>query len=53
VRRVFGGGDTSDVRGCLQFLIEETLGGGVVASRKLGDVGRGSDALEGNLGIKF
>jgi len=51
--RELGGGASLGVRGGLQFAIGETLRGGIVGSRKLGDVGRVTSTLEGSLRIKF
>ena len=51
--RKLGNGASLGVRGGLQFAIGETLRGGIVGSRKLGDIGRVTDTLEGSLRIKF
>ena len=51
--RKLGTGASLDVRGGLQFVIGETLMGGIVGSRKLGDIGRVTNTLEGSLRIKF
>ena len=51
--RKLDNGASLGVRGGLQFAIGETLRGGIVGSRKLGDIGRVTDTLEGSLRIKF
>ena len=48
-----GDGASLGVRGGLQFSIGETFKGGIVGSRKLGDLSRASNTLEGSLRIKF